>query len=74
MLLVNNNLRQDAFSLPPLAGLEATAATESQTIALYLRMPSTSGQHHPDAIFSLHDTVVLAGDLNCKHVSWNNAS
>jgi hypothetical protein len=27
-----------------------------------------------DAIFSLHKAVVLAGDLNCKHVSWNNAS
>ena len=81
MLLVNNNLRQDAFSLPPLAGLEATAVylqlqNHSQLlfISAYLPPAANITPTDLDAIFSLHDTVVLAGDLNCKHVSWNNAS
>jgi len=27
-----------------------------------------------DAIFSTQDAVILAGDLNCKHPSWNNVT
>jgi len=81
MLLVNNNLRQDAFSLLPLAGLEATAVSlQLQNhshllfISAYLLPAVNITPTDLDAIFSLHDTVVLAGDLSCKHVSWNNVS
>jgi hypothetical protein len=81
MLLVNTNLRHDAFPLPQLTGLEATAVclqlhNHSQLIfvSAYLPLAATIAQTDLDAIFSLHDAVILAGDLNCKHVSWNNAS
>ena len=81
LLLVNNNLRHDAFSLPPLPGLEATAVylqvqNHSQFLFISAYLPPTANNIPTDldAIFSLHDTVVLAGDLNCRNVSWNNAS
>ena len=76
MLLVNNNLRHDSFSLHPLSGLEATAiCLQLQNHNCFSSPPAvTIAPTELDAIFSLHDTVVLAGDLKCKHVSWNNAS
>jgi len=81
MLLVNNNLRHDPFSLPPLSGLEATAIylplqnhNKLLFVAAYLPPAVAIAPTDLDAIFSLHDTAVLTGDLNCKHVSWNNAS
>jgi len=81
MLLVNNNLRHDSFSLPHLTGLEATAVclqlqNHSQLLFVSAYLPPTTAitPTDLDAIFSPHDTVVLAGDLNCKHVLWNNAS
>ena len=80
MLLVNNNLHHDSFSLPPLSRLEATAIclqlqnhNQMLFVSAYLPPAVTIAQTDLDAIFSLHDAVVLAGDLNCKHVSWNSA-
>ena len=81
MLLVNNNLRHDSFSLPRLSGLEVTAIclqlqyhNKLLFVSAYLPPAVTIAPTDLDAISSLHDTAVLAGDLNCKHVSWNNAS
>jgi hypothetical protein len=81
ILLVKNNLRQDSFSLSPLSGLEATAIclqlqTHSQLlfVSAYIPPAVAIAPTDLDAIFSLHDAVVLAGDFNCKHVSWNNSS
>jgi len=81
MLLVNNNLCHDKFSLPPLLGLEATAIylplqTHNKLlfVAAYLPPAVAIAPTDLDVIFSLHDTIVLTDDLNCKHVSWNNAS
>ena len=80
MLLVKNNLRHDSFSLPPLSGLKATAIYlqlhnhNLLFVSAYLPPAVAIAPTDLEAIFSLHDTVVLAGDLNCKHVSWNNAS
>jgi len=81
MLLVNNQLRHDSFPLPPLSGLEATAIClqlqnygQLLFISAYLPAAAAIAPSDFDAIFSLHNTIVLAGDLNCKHVSWNNAS
>ena len=81
LLLVNNNLRHDSFTLPPLPGLEATAVYlqlqnhgQLLFISAYFPPTTTITPTDLDVIFSLHDTVVLAGDLNCKHVSWNNTS
>jgi hypothetical protein len=81
MLLVNNNQRHDSFSLPPLVGLKATAVclhlhNQGQLlfVSAYFPPAVTITPTDFDAIFSIHDTVVLAGELNCKHVSWNNVS
>jgi hypothetical protein len=81
MILVNNNLHHDLFSLPPLSGLETTAIclqlqNHSQLlfVSAYIPPAVAIAPMDIDAIFSLHNAVVLAGDLNCKHVSWNNAS
>ena len=81
MLLVNNNLHHDSFSLPPLSGLEATAIclqlqnnNQLLFVSVYLPPAVTIAPTDLDTIFSLHDTIVLAGDLNCKRVSWKNAS
>jgi hypothetical protein len=79
MLLINNNLHHDSFSLPPLSELEATAIclqlqNHSQLlfVSAYLPPAVAIAPTDFDAIFSVHDAIVLAGDLNCKHVSWNN--
>jgi len=81
MLLVNNQLRHDSFTLAPLSGLEATAIClqlqnhrQLLFVSAYLPPAAAIAPSDLDAIFSLHNTIVLAGDLNCKHVSWNNAS
>jgi hypothetical protein len=81
MLLFNNNLRHDPFSLPSPSGLEATAIclqlknhNQLLFVSAYLPPAVTIAPTDLDDIFSLHDTVVLAGDLNCKRVSWKNAS
>jgi hypothetical protein len=81
MLLVNTNLRHDTFPLPQMSRLEATAVclqlqnhNKLIFVSAYLPPTATITQKDLDAIFSPHDTVILTGDLNCKHVSWNNAS
>ena len=81
ILLVNTNLRHDTFPLPQMTGLEATAVclqiwNHNKLIFVSACLPpaATITQTDLDAIFSPHDAVILAGDLNCKHVSWNNAS
>jgi len=81
MLPMNNKLCHDQYCLPSLTGLEATA------IYLYLQnhrrllfvstyLPPTSTLTHTDldVIFTQHDTIILTGDLNCKHVAWLNPS
>jgi len=81
MLLVNTNLCHDTFPLPQMTGLEATAVClqlhkhkKLIFVSAYLPPAATIAQTGLDAIFSPNDAVILAGDLNCKHVSWNNAS
>ena len=76
MLLVNNQLLHDSFPLPPLSGLEATAIClqlqnhrQMLFVSAYLPAAAAIAPSDLDAIFSLHNTIVLAGDLNCKHVS-----
>jgi len=81
MLMINNNLRHDQFYLPNLVGLEATAVylyLQNHSILLfvsvYLRPSSAIIPADLDSVFSRNDSVVLVGDLNSKHVTWNNAS
>ena len=81
MLLINNKLRHDQFSLPNLAGLEATAISlhlQNQGrllfVSTYLPPASPLTPADLDEIFSHDDAVLLVGDLNCKHVAWNCAS
>jgi len=80
MLVVSNQLHHDSFPLPPLSGLEATAIClqlqnhrQLLFVSAYLPPTAAIAPSELDAIFSLHNTIVLTGDLNCKHVSWNNA-
>jgi hypothetical protein len=81
ILIINNNLRHDQFSLPNLVGLEATAVClhlqhlgQLLFLSTYLPPASTIVPADVNAIFSQNDAVVLGGDLNCKHVAWNCAS
>ena len=74
-------MRHDSFSLPALLRLEATAIclqphNHIQLLFISTCLPPvfTIAPTDHDAIFSLHDTAVRSGELNCKHVSWNNAS
>jgi hypothetical protein len=64
-----------------MSGLEATAfCLQLQNhkklifVSTYLPPTATITQMDLDAIFAPHFAVILTGDLNCKHVSWNNAS
>jgi hypothetical protein len=79
ILLINNKLRHNQYSLPSLTGLQAMA------IYLYLQnrrwlllvsayLPPSFTLTHTDlnAIFSQHDSVILTGDLNSEHVAWLN--
>jgi len=81
MFLVKNNLRHDSFSLPPLTGLEVNAMylqlhnhNQLLFVSAYFPPAVAIAPTDLDAIFSLNNILVLAGDLTCKHVSWNNAS
>jgi len=81
MLLVNTNLRHDTFPLPQMSGLEATSVclqlqnnSKLIFVSAYLPPTTTITQTDLDATFAPHDAVILTGYLNCKHVSWNNAS
>jgi hypothetical protein len=80
MLLVNPNLHHDAFPLPQQTGLEATAVclqlqnhSTLLFVSAYLPPAVTIARMDLDAIFSQH-MVIVASDLNCKHMVWNNAS
>ena len=62
-------------------GLEATAIclylqNHSQLLFVSAYLPPSSAiiPADLDSIFSRNDSVVLVGDLNSKHVTWNNAS
>ena len=79
MLIINNKIRHDQYCLPNLTGLEVTV------ICLYLQnhrrllfvsayLPPTSilPLTDLDSIFSQHNSVILVGDLNGKHVAWHN--
>ena len=81
LLLVNYNLRHDSFPLPPTSRLEATivclqlrSGNTLVVVSAYLPPSSTLLPSDLDSIFSSQDAVLLAGDLNCKHTIWNNAS
>jgi len=81
MLIINNNLRHDQFYLPNLVGLQATAIclylqNHNQLLFVSAYLPPTSAIVPADleAIFAQNDSVVLVGDLNSKHVTWNNTS
>jgi hypothetical protein len=79
MLLINNKLRHDQYRLPSLTGLEATAiylylqnSRRLLFVSAYLQPTSILTHTDLDAIFTLHDSVILTGDLNSKHVAWLN--
>jgi len=81
MLLVRCNLRHDAFRLPKMTGLEATAVSlqlrnlnQLLFVSAYQPPPVSIAQSDLDAIFSQHNAVILAGDLNSKHMAWSNIS
>jgi len=81
MLLINNKLRHDQYCLPSLTGLEATAIylylqnhRRLLFVSAYLPPASTFTHTDLDAIFTQHDTVILTGDLNSKHVVCLNPS
>ena len=81
MLLIKDTLRHDAFPLPNMSGLEATAVClqlQNQKrlifVSTYLPPTITIAQADLDAVFSSQCPVVLAGDFNCKHIAWNNVT
>jgi hypothetical protein len=81
MLIINNNLGHDQFYLPNLVGLEATAIclylqnhNQLLFVSTYLPPPSAIVPADLEAIFTQNDSVLLVGDLNSKHVTWNNTS
>ena len=81
MLLINNVLQHDQFTITNLEWVEATAVCfylQNQGtilfISSYLPPTATLISTDLDAIFSKFDSVVLVGDLNCKHVAWNCSS
>jgi hypothetical protein len=81
MLFVANELRHEALILCLIRSLEATAIalqlqnnSQQTCVAAYLPPTATITSTDLDAILSTHDTVIIAGDLNCKHPAWNNVS
>jgi len=81
MLLINNKLRHEQYSLPSLTGLEATAIylylqNHRRLLFLSAYPPPTYTLTHTDldVIFTQHDNIILTGNLNSKHVTWLNHS
>ena len=76
MLIINNKIRHDQYFLPNLTGLEATATclylhNHRRLLFVSAYLPPTSVLTHADldSIFTQHDSVILVGDLNSKHVA-----
>ena len=81
MILIKHNLRHDQFNLRNLTGLEASAVylyprqnRKLLFVAAYLPPTSLLATTDLDHIFEQNDSVILVGDVNSKHVSWNNTS
>jgi hypothetical protein len=81
MLIINNNIRHDQFALPNMDRLEAVAAfiylqnnEQLLFVSTYLPPAAPVVRTDLDKIFSAFTSVVLAGDLNSKHVAWNCSS
>ena len=81
MILIKHNLRHDQFDLRNLVRLEASAVylyprqnRKLLFVAAYLPPTSALSAADLDHIFAQNDSIIIVGDLNSKHVSWNNTS
>ena len=81
ILLVSDELRNDPLTLPTLTNLEATAVVlqlkkHSQLTCVSAYLPPTAPLKPDDldVLLRHNDSVLITGDLNCKHPAWNNSS
>jgi len=81
VLLINSTIKHDEFILPNMGRLEAVAACiclydneQLLFVSTYLPPAAPVNRTDMDKIFSAFTTVVVAGDLNSKHVAWNCSS
>lgn len=77
-ILIRRGTEHHEIALPPLASIEANAVmvkTQSgdlRIISAYKPPQKALDTADLDAIFSDPVPTILAGDLNCKHTSWNS--
>jgi hypothetical protein len=79
MLIISNKIRHDQYHLPNHTGLEATCLylqNHKRLLFISAYLPPRAILTHTDLdfIFIQHDSVILVGDLNSKHVAWHNTS
>ena len=81
MILIKTAHDMTSFISTTWDGLEAYAVylyprnhTKLLSVAAYLLPTSELSAMDLDHIVSQNDSVIIFGDLNCKHVFWNNAS
>jgi hypothetical protein len=74
MIIINNNIRHDQFSLPNMDHLETVAACiylhnneQLLFVSTYLPPAAPVVRTDLDNIFSTFNSIVLVGDLNSKH-------
>jgi len=79
MILIKHNIRHDQFIIHNLTGLEASAVylypqhtSKLLFVAAYQPPSAPLSALDLDQIFAQNDSVLIVGDLNSKHVSWNN--
>lgn len=76
-LLVHKNINQTKFYLPKLASLEAVAARIKTNnghlliVSIYLPPDRSLDPKDLNKITNLSDNVIIFGDFNCKHPTWN---
>jgi hypothetical protein len=81
MLIINNNIRHNQIASTTMDRLEAVAACiylhnneQLLSVSTYLPPAAPDIRTDLDKIFSAFTSVVLVGDLNSKHITWNCSS
>jgi len=79
-ILIRNKIKHQHFPIPVLQSLEATAVlinfNNRSILIVSAYQPQSRTMHIADydKLMSLHNKIIMDGDLNSKHTNWGCAS